>query len=151
MFAPDCDLLFREMRRVLRTDGALHFSVWSSEAENLWSSAVTDILVEAHGLERPGPTSPNAFRLGDPDEVRALLESAGFLDISFAKVSHPWFAQMSADEAFDALLLFGGPTKTLFERTPEGAQPALRQRIVKALAGSDRTGVSHVWSARAPG
>ena len=58
-----------------------------------------------HGRRpRPPDTTPDApspFALSDPDRVRAILDAAGFTDITFESLHEPMSFGPDADDAFD--------------------------------------------------
>jgi SAM-dependent methyltransferase len=73
-FFPDRGAALAEMHRVLAKDGRVGLSVWRGvELQGLFEEF--DAAVDRHLGERE-PEPP--FSLGDPDELRGLVEGAGF-------------------------------------------------------------------------
>jgi ubiquinone/menaquinone biosynthesis C-methylase UbiE len=117
-FFPDRRGALREMLRVLRPGGRVAVSVWRS----LEHSPASRLLWEAIARRFNTTTAVllPSFGLGDADELRGLLESAGFVDVTVTPRSHtvreprspqlvarsltsmsgmlPGYAAMSADE-----------------------------------------------------
>jgi SAM-dependent methyltransferase len=70
-----------EMRRVLRPGGRIALAVWDVPEVNPWATIPNRALVELGHADPPDPSEPGPFALASPDELRELLESAGFLDV----------------------------------------------------------------------
>jgi SAM-dependent methyltransferase len=71
-----------ETRRVLSPGGRVALAVWASAEENPCLTVASRVLVE-HGLiEPPDPDGPGVFALADPVRLTALLDEAGFTDIT---------------------------------------------------------------------
>jgi SAM-dependent methyltransferase len=86
MLMPNPATALAETRRVLRPDGRLAFTVWASGDRNPWITIAGRILV-AHGhMPPPQPGEPGMFVLGNKDELRALVEGAGFADVQTDEV-----------------------------------------------------------------
>jgi SAM-dependent methyltransferase len=92
MLMVDPAAAMRETRRVLRSGGRLALAVWDTRESNPWSSIPTSVLVE-HGLARPPvPGVPGPFALADRALLEAMLEEAGFTEITIDAVDVPRLA-----------------------------------------------------------
>jgi SAM-dependent methyltransferase len=83
MLMADPPAALTETRRVLRPGGRIALAVWDSVAQNPWALLPAQELLE-RGLSegRVGSDSqPGPFTLGSPEQVRELLEQAGFADV----------------------------------------------------------------------
>lgn len=78
MFCPDPLAALRQARRVLRPGGRLAMSVWGLPEE---CDTVRVGRVTAGFGEGPLPDTPTGQSLGDPAQLRRLLEQAGFASI----------------------------------------------------------------------
>src|SRR5262245_34608362 len=76
-FFPDKPAALRDMRRVLVSTGQLVLSVWRSIAHCPWLRAVADAL-ERHVSPAAALGIRGAFALADKEELRALINAAGF-------------------------------------------------------------------------
>jgi SAM-dependent methyltransferase len=86
MLMPNPAVALAETRRVLRSGGQLVFAVWASAGHNPWSSVAGRILA-ARGLAPPPVAGePGMFVLSDRDELRALVEAAGFANVRIDEV-----------------------------------------------------------------
>ena len=86
MLVPDPRLALRETRRVLRPAGTLAFATWAPAQRNPWATAYGPVLVERGLQEPPPPGEPGQFALSDPDEIKALVRSAGFAEVEVEEV-----------------------------------------------------------------
>ena len=86
MLVPDPALALRETRRVLRSGGRLAFATWSPAKRNPWATAYGPVLIERGLLEPPVPGEPGQFALAEPDQIDALVRSAGFADVAVEEV-----------------------------------------------------------------
>lgn len=79
-FFPDRPAALREMRRMLRPGGRAVISVWRSLEHNPASQLIWGTI--ARHLNTTTSAIAPAFSLGEEGELRSLLESAGFADVT---------------------------------------------------------------------
>jgi len=77
----DVDQMVAEVHRVLRPDGVLVFTAWTTDS---YMATMTDVLLR----HLPGPPHPSPLAWGDPDVARARL--AGLRDVDVQRDSLPW-------------------------------------------------------------
>jgi len=85
-FFPDRPAAVCEMYRVLKPDGRVAISVWRSPEHNPVSQLIWGTL--AHHLNTTIAVLTPAMSLGDAGELRALLEAAGFADVTVVARSY---------------------------------------------------------------
>jgi SAM-dependent methyltransferase len=100
MFFGDSVAAFTNIGRALRPDGRLTLHTWQPLAENEWLSQFRAAVGVVRELPPPPPDGPSPFGLSDPDRVRAVLEAAGFTDVSFEDLRAPIRFGRNADDAF---------------------------------------------------
>jgi len=83
MFAIDKGAALRETRRVLRPGGRLALAAWTAPERNPFAALPRRALVDAGLVDGFEMTAgPTMFDLAEPGRVSALLEEAGFADVS---------------------------------------------------------------------
>jgi SAM-dependent methyltransferase len=87
-----------ETRRVLRPGGCLALAVWDAIEHNPWAQLPNAELRERGLVAPPAPGTPGPFALGSVEEVRQLLEKAGFAEIAVQTIGllrrHPGFTDL---------------------------------------------------------
>jgi SAM-dependent methyltransferase len=86
MLVPDPALALRETRRVLRRGGRLAFATWAPAKRNPWATAFGPVLIERGLQEPPKPGEPGQFALAEPEQIEALVRSAGFDEVAVREV-----------------------------------------------------------------
>jgi SAM-dependent methyltransferase len=89
-FLPDRDAGAREMWRVLADGGTAVVAVWQGIKRHTLYAAMAEIEaphLASFGLPVTAADLEAPFSLGDTAELRALLEGAGFLDVSITQAS----------------------------------------------------------------
>jgi SAM-dependent methyltransferase len=89
MFFSDPVAAFTNIGRAVRPGGTLAFMSWRELAANDWLMSLRAALALGRELPTPPPDAPTPFAHAEPDRVRAILDPAGFDDISFEPVDEP--------------------------------------------------------------
>lgn len=128
---PQPEKALAELHRVLRPGGRIALSVWGPrEAVPLIARAQDCI---ARLLPAPKVPRPSVFRLGDADQLTALLAAAGFRDIRIAP--HTFSCRFAcADDYWQAFLDLAGGAAESLARLPEELQARLRAEVATELA-----------------
>jgi SAM-dependent methyltransferase len=97
MFFDDAAAAFANLRRALRRGGRLAFLCWRTREENpVFTTGFAEAAAVLGLRERPGPGA--AFSLADTGGAGALLRSAGFGGIVFAKADEPMLIGRDVDD-----------------------------------------------------
>ena len=138
MFFDDARAAFGNLRAAARPGGRLSFVCWQALAKNPWAarpleavmrllpaSAMPDMLREG----RPGP-----FFMSDPARVRAILDQAGWKDVSIEPVEMSLHlgAAATLDEAVEYSLQIGPAARAMTD-APEALKPALEAALRASL------------------
>jgi SAM-dependent methyltransferase len=90
MFAPDRQVAFRSLLRVLRPSGVLAAASWGPPETVPMMSVGFQVFARLLDLPKPPPGTPGPFTMSDPDEVRDELEAAGFTGVTVNEVQVPF-------------------------------------------------------------
>lgn len=73
------------LRRALRKGGVLAFVCWRPLGENAWASVPLAAVASVAALPSEGPPDgPGPFAFADPERLRAILDAAGFVDVTLS-------------------------------------------------------------------
>jgi SAM-dependent methyltransferase len=100
MFFGDAGAAFANIARALRPGGRLVLMTWQPFEQNEWIRTFFTVL--AAGRESPATPpagAPGPFSLSDPERVRRLLASAGFVDVRLRRVAEPMYFGPDPDDA----------------------------------------------------
>ncbi|OAN53434.1 class I SAM-dependent methyltransferase [Sphingobium sp. TCM1] len=107
MFFGDPAAAFQNLHGLMAKGGTADMAVWAPPQDNVWVGGVLAIVAKHISMPPPDPLAPGPFSLADPKRFTALLEQAGFCDITLT----PWAGsvmvggeQSSAETAVDFLL-----------------------------------------------
>jgi SAM-dependent methyltransferase len=132
-FFPDRGAALREMRRVLRVDGAVLVAVWAAEHPLGLFGPIAETLDEVGVAEPfPGAFDMDSFRVSVAD-LQDSLRAAGFRDVTVETVElgARW---ATADEATATLL--GTPFAPLVSALPAAVQDQVRARLAGKLGAA---------------
>lgn len=136
---PEPEKAVIEAWRVLKPGGAFAFSVWAAPVAGEGFGIVLSA-IEQHGVENAKlPPAPPYFRFADPNEVKAILESTGFKDVSTVIVPQTW-RHTTPDELFDAFSEGAVRATAMLKSQPEEARATIREIVsakVHTLAQGD--------------
>lgn len=131
MFLPEIPKTIAEIARVLKHDTWVAAAVWSAPDKNPYLKIPIDIIKQFMELPPPDPSAPGIFRLAKPGELAAMLQQAGFADISdeefLGDVRFP-----SADHYVSSLLDIAAPIQNLWAKLSPIQQKEATQRIIEA-------------------
>ena len=104
---------------ILRDGGRFACSLWSPAERSPFLALIRDAIA-AHGThDVPLPQGPPAYQFGDPERLTALLNDAGFRDVSTTEADVKIQID-SEDQVLDALLEGGVRGRKLLQaQTPE--------------------------------
>jgi SAM-dependent methyltransferase len=123
---------FSNIRTSLRPDGRLVMMVWQLLDRNEWATSIEHALMPDESEVDRSPEVLQPFSLGDPDAVRRLLDSAGFIAPTFDEVRAPVYYGADVDAAFGFVSRFAmvqEPLARLEARRRERALDRLRELL----------------------
>lgn len=124
----------RNMRRALRPGGRMVHIVWRNREDNPWLSMARDVVLRF--LPPPGEGAqtcgPGPFSMSNEQMVRAMMQAAGYEDVTFKQVDAPVMIGRNVEDAI-AFQLAIGPAGEVFREAGEEAEH-MRPQIEAALA-----------------
>jgi SAM-dependent methyltransferase len=128
MFFDDPAAAFANIGRSLRPAGRLVMMVWQAYERNEWEVAIR----RSFGTAAPAGL-PDPFSLADPPTVTAILDAAGFTDVTLTEVNEPVYYGQDVATAMDWVRGFAYTGEVLKRLDPLAAEHALG-RLREALA-----------------
>jgi SAM-dependent methyltransferase len=89
MFFADPTLAFGNIRLALKPLGRLVMIVWQARDRNEWAMEIRHSVAGGEAAARYAAASSQAFSLGDPRVAQDILQTAGFIDVTFDEVHEP--------------------------------------------------------------
>lgn len=133
MLMADPDAALRESRRVLRTGGALAFSVFTTAEENPWFAVPARIFVERGHIPKPEPGGPGVFSMGDPGRIRELVTGASFADPEIEAIAFA-FEHADEDDVWNAIVDLKGPLAAAIDAMDVEEREATRSAVLDGFA-----------------
>lgn len=96
---------FGNLRAALKSDGRLVFAAWATRGQNPWVNEPLHCV--ANHIDLPQPPPPNApgpFSLGDPEHVKTILNTAGYMDITIEVYHAPLVLGVDIPDAVHFLM-----------------------------------------------
>jgi SAM-dependent methyltransferase len=143
MFFEDPPYAFGNLARWLAPGGRFAFAVWGPPASNLWISVVREVVSEVVDLARSDPEDPGLFRYAHVGKLVALLEEAGFGDLTVQDWHQrlPIGGGMPAAEAADFALASFSTFGELLAAAGGLALQSARQALTRRFESHQQEGV----------
>jgi SAM-dependent methyltransferase len=133
MLMPNPGMALSETRRILRPGGRVVFSVWAAADRNPWISVGVRTLMGRGLVPPPEPGEPGMFVLADENELRGLVEGAGFTTLRMEDVR-----VRNEYESVDEYVGWANETGGMFSRAwstaTEGEQEEIKDEFRDAFA-----------------
>lgn len=126
MFFGDPVAAFANFARALRSGGRLAIVAWQARTANEWIRELSDAMAAGRRLPSPPDGAPGPFALADPERVRTVLTSAGFVAVELEALHEPiWLGRDADDGRRHATEMLGWML--------DGLDAAGRDRALRAL------------------
>ena len=134
MFAPEPSVAFAEIHRVLAPGGRLGALTWGALEHNPWMTCV-GMAAMINGLIAGGPpTGPGGiFSLGDSDQLKTLVATAGFMDVMVEEIAIIFRAE-NIDAHIERVSSLAGPLAAILQRASVEQQAAMRRTATDLAA-----------------
>jgi SAM-dependent methyltransferase len=100
MFFGDPVAAFTNLRRALRPGGRLTLLTWQGMADNEWLTEFRRAMADGRDMPAPPSDAPSPLALSDPKRVSAILDPAGFTNVSFTSLNEPMRFGSTTEDAF---------------------------------------------------
>lgn len=101
MFFAEPVAAFRNVAAALRPGGRLGLVTWQEMVKNEWLMAIRGALAAGRDLPAPPTGAPGPFGLADANDVRRILDEAGFGEVELEPVHEPMCFGADADDAWN--------------------------------------------------
>ena len=120
MFFDDPVAAFKNLHRSLKPTGRLVFLCWRTPKENPWMAepAAATFQILPPPAEKPAPTDPGPFSLGEAEHLTNVLQLAGFTNINLEPVDLS-LPMSSVDTAVGFLTRLGPAADALKEASDD--------------------------------
>jgi ubiquinone/menaquinone biosynthesis C-methylase UbiE len=130
MFVPDKALSAREARRVLNSGGVFLFNVWDSMEHNDLGRIAHETITSF--FKKDPPTFYQVpFGYHDQDEIKRVIEAAGFSNVRVDVVSKTSVATQAEDAAMG--LVDGNPVSVAIADRDAALLPVIKAAVADAL------------------
>ena len=125
---PSPDKAAAEASRVLKPGGAFAFTVWAHPKPGEGFGIVLSA-IEKYGVPNAKlPPAPPYFRFADEKEVKAVLDPAGFSNISTIVVSQNW-QHKTPEQVFDAFNEGAVRATAMLQSQPDDTREVIRNVV----------------------
>lgn len=145
MFFADPVAAFANIAANVRPGGRLLFICWQGLAENEWVSkpmgAIRDLLPLTPATSSAAAPAPGPFALANRDRLQAIVERAGFAQVSITPFEFP--VCLASEGGVDAAVRFTmtiGPTAEALIGASKEARAGVAAQLRAALAPFERDG-----------
>ncbi len=147
MFFDDPPAAFANLRRALKPGGRFAFVAWRGRDEVEWMQKPLQWLAPLLPMPEFSDGEPGPFGLADGVRTRAMLESAGFTDVTANRLDRAIVIGADLDDAV-AMLSETGPAAGAIREASPGEQREAQRLLREHLAGhADAAGVVHLGAA----
>ena len=151
MFMPDPTVALARARAALRPGGRAAVATWSAPEKNPFAALPLSVVQRHANVPAPPPDAPGIFAFADPERLKAVMEQAGFTEITVEEVHVPMMEVDSGAAYWQVMRDLAGPIVALIEQLPPETQTKVAEEIgeaAEALRDGDTVRVSGVsWVA----
>lgn len=132
MFFPDMLLAAKEIHRVLKPEGKIATSVWSTADKNFWVTAIGETINRNLKLTVPPPGAPGIFRCGKSGLMTNIFNQAGFKNISEKEVICKLKCG-TAEIYWQMMTEIASPVVSALSKTDDAMRNKIRKEVYKLV------------------
>ncbi|MEZ5832531.1 MAG: methyltransferase domain-containing protein [Dongiaceae bacterium] len=140
---PDPAKVVAEAYRVLKPAGRFAYASWAEAAKCVAFSMIYDAIRTCGTLDVGLPPGPNFFSYGDPKYAEALLDQAGFVNVTTSEVPLVWRVD-SPDVIIDAILTGTVRASAALKGQSPDSLTRIKQYMRERIAGFAKAGMYQV-------
>lgn len=131
MFFPDKWKAFKEAHRVLQPGGRYLFNTWDDMKFNPRTTIIRSIMEEMFADEAPEFLQKGPYSFYDPEEIRRLMEEAGFTEITIEVVQKQ--SSYKTEDDFIKGFIDGSPLSSFLINKEDKVKTELKEKVKKAM------------------
>jgi ubiquinone/menaquinone biosynthesis C-methylase UbiE len=131
MFFPDKLKAFKEAYRVLQQGGRYFFNTWDDMKFNPRTTILRKIMEEMFADEAPEFLQKGPYSFFDREEIRRLMEEAGFTEITIEVVQKQ--SSYNTEDDFIKGFIDGSPLSAFLINKDDKVKTELKEKVKKAM------------------
>ncbi len=145
MFMPDPEVCLQHAYRALKAGGRLVAACWAAPERNPFVSLLVRTLANYMEVPKPPAGAPGIFAFADPDRLRAVFASAGFVEFHIEDMEINVIQADSGAAYWAAMEDLAGPVTMLVNRLDPDRRAAY---VAEVIAAADHLMASGTLPAR---
>ncbi len=131
MFMPDPDACLRHVYQALKDGGRVVVACWAAPERNPFINLLLMVLNKHMDVPKRPPDAPGIFAFADPERLRAVLATAGFVDIQVEELEIDVIEVDSGAAYWAAMEDLAGPITRLVNQLDKNTRAAFVKDVIE--------------------